>query len=198
MGDTRTSTRVMPSYDSELQIVRCQCHLRVPCGEMVKCTRCGCLSHKKCVVPEDPFVCTFCHRASQRLMIDSFNKSSTPSGMIIDRSALNSHIINQKNPIEVCEIREHTLASGHVIELIRKLISYLNSIDLSIRIMEQHLQEPIYDAVREQLVEALHVQKDLHYRHSQILFQALEKFETGIKAQRVLPTFRDAIIEELL
>jgi hypothetical protein len=60
---------------------------------MVKCIRCVCLSHRACVRLASPFICSFCHIASDRIMLDRLNKSATPSGVIIDRSALRSFLV---------------------------------------------------------------------------------------------------------
>lgn len=190
--------RVIPTFSNDSIIVRCQCRLRQPSGEMIRCTRCGCYSHKKCVKIQDPFICNYCHIASQKILLEQFNKTSTPSGILIDRNKLHNYLTNEKSMIKVCELREHSYACGHIAELLRNLITYLASLDLSLCHLERHIEDPVYDPIRDQVKEDISNNRKLFIRHVTILMQIVEKYENEKKKQNILPDFRDAIVQELL
>lgn len=191
--------RVVPTLPNDSVIVRCQCRLRQPSGEMIRCTRCGCYSHKKCVKIQEPFICNYCHIAAQKILLEKFNKTSTPSGIIIDRNKLHNNLINEKSMFEVCELRDHAYACGHVAELLRNLINYLASLDLSLCHLERHIEEEqVYDPIREQISNDISNKRKLNIRHVTFLMNILEKFENEKKKQDILPDFRDAIVQELL
>ncbi|OHT08996.1 hypothetical protein TRFO_22233 [Tritrichomonas foetus] len=197
-NETAMPMRVIPRIPNNSVIVRCQCRLRAPSGEMIQCSRCGCYSHQKCVKVQIPFICSYCHIASQKLLLERFNKTATKSGIVIDRTKLHVHLINEKTPLEVCELREHTYACGHVGELLRHLVNYVASLDLSLCTLEKHLSNPVYKPIEEELKKAIENNRKLYVRHTSILMEILEKYETAKKNQNVLPDFRDAIIQELL
>ena len=189
--------RVIPSLGGDAPIVRCRCCLRVPCGEMVRCTRCGCLSHLSCVGVRDPFVCSFCHVSAQKLLADHFNKAAA-GGAVIDRFRLHDHVVNVMRPIEVCELREHSYASGHVAELIRTLALHVASLDLALCRLENHLKDPVYEPMREDLKKAIESDKKLYNRHAEILLEILNRYQKMKNSQNILPDFRDVVIQELL
>ena len=190
--------RVIPTLTNDSVIVRCQCRLRHPSGEMIKCSRCGCFCHQKCVKIRDPFVCPYCYIASQKILLDRFYKTSTASGAIIDRSKLHNCLINDKDLFQVCELREHSYACGHISELLRNLITYMSSLDLSLCNLARHFEDPVYDSIRDKITLEIAEKRKLYVNTVSVLMKTLEKYEKVKNNQELLPDLRDAIIQELL
>lgn len=190
--------RVIPNADSDVQIVRCQCSLRVPCGPMVRCHRCGCYSHEKCVTPVEPFTCAFCHMATERMLLDKFNKSATPTGVVVDHAPLGSALTAKLTPIQVCEVREHCLASGHIVELLDRLVVYLTSLEMSISTLELRAKDPAFAPIHDELMAEITKKREILTRHSLILTKLTEEIRKVKQEQLFLPALRDAIVYELL
>ena len=190
--------RVIPNTDSDVCIVRCQCALRAPCGRMIKCQRCGCYSHEKCVTPIEPFTCAFCQMATERMLLDKFHKSATQSGIVVDHAPLSSALTGKLTPIQVCEVREHCLACGHVTELLDKLVTYLVAVEMSVSKLEMRLNDPAFEPVHEELKKELEAKRQLLTRHTTILTKLDEQVRKVKQEQLFLPALRDAIVYELL
>jgi hypothetical protein len=131
-------------------------------------------------------------------MVERFNKSAAPSGVIIDRSALRSITTGRLNPTEVCEIREHSLAAGHAPQLLRSLIRYNVGADLALSQVLRGIEGPAFTPLREELLAEVRAKKALLVKHNTVLLQVLQQLETAKRQQAVLPSFRDAVVDESL
>lgn len=191
--------RVIPNTKSDTMIVRCTCSLHVCSGPMIQCSRCGCWSHKKCVTAVTPFTCSFCSIMAERMLYTRFNKSATSTGLIVDHVPLKNSIVGRLTPIQICEVREHSLACGHSCELLNKLAMFISASEMQISQTERILsQMRACDPIRDQLSEEIQSKKKLLIRHSEIFMRLAEELRSAKREQLVVPTLRDAIVNELL
>ncbi|KAH0785875.1 hypothetical protein GPJ56_010275 [Histomonas meleagridis] len=191
--------RVIPQLQNNLiKIVRCQCGLRVPSHNMIQCSRCGCYSHEECVGNPSPYICNFCHLASERIIVDKADKSISPSSIVIDRKALFSNLTSSKSIIQLCEIREHCLAAGHVTELIQHLITRLAAIDLELKTAEVQANREVYAPIKEELIKEIQQRRKEYVKCTSVLMEVLDRIENFKKKQKILPYFRDAVVEKLI
>jgi hypothetical protein len=145
-----------------------------------------------------PFICSFCHLASEDLLLRRFNKSQTPTGAVVDRFPLHSALVSRLSPIEICELREHCLASGQVQQLLESLITYLAGLDMSLSIVARALNKPEFAPISDQLGREIDQKKRFLLRYGTILIDVLTQCEKVKKDQKILPSFRDAVVQELL
>ena len=192
--------RVLPNTNSETMIVRCMCHLRVASGPMIRCSRCGCWSHEKCVsAPVTPFTCTFCAMTAEKMLLAKFNKTATPGGIIVDHQPLHNALVGRLNPVQICEVREHCLASGHVCELLDKVAMFLAASEMEISQFENSLaQMDSLEPVREQLALEIANKRKLLLRHSEIVTRLAHEMKQAKREQMVIPALRDAVVNQLL
>jgi hypothetical protein len=79
---------------------------------------------------------------AESVMLDRFDKSPTPSGLMIDRAALRAVLVGRLSPFEICELREHCHAGGEVTQLLQNLISYNVCSDLALSQLERKVDPP--------------------------------------------------------
>jgi hypothetical protein len=102
------------------------------------------------------------------------------------------------SPLEICELREHCFASGQVPQLLESLITYLAGLDMSLSIVARALDKPELAPIAEQLRREIDQKKQLLVRDGTVLLDVLAQCEKFKKGQKILPSFRDAVVQELL
>ena len=180
-------SRIIPTLETEAQIVRCLCSLRYPSGPMIKCTRCGCLSHKKCVSVRDPFICEYCHQAAQRVLIETHNAFVTPTGSTIEISALKDALLNEFSVIEVCEIREHCVSSGQIATLLDHLLVYFATLDSNLDHLEQFSLNVIDEVHKDEVQKEISAKRDLYRRICSAVMEMKDEWDDYKKSLSVLP-----------
>lgn len=190
--------RVIPNIPNDNVIVRCSCPLRLPSGQMIQCTKCNCYSHKKCVRISDPFICDFCHYSNQYILEASFDSNITPNGSVIQLFALKDALIEQFTPIEICEIREHTIASGQVGALLDHIMIYFNDLEGDLNRLKVFCQHVAKDEYKQQIDKEIE-EKATKYRELAALAAELkENWDESEKSYRILSYFRDAVCRSLI
>lgn len=146
----------------------------------------------------DPFVCTFCHSATNCLLSGRFGKSMTPSGEIVDHSPLRHALTMRLTPVQVCEVREHSLACGHVVELLEKMMVYLGGVELSLSVLEAHVRNNAFGGAVETLEREIAAKRAIVLKQTTVVMELVEEMRRARQEQVFLPALRDATIKALL
>ena len=193
-------SRVIPMLppSNEYEVVRCVCGSRNPMGKLIKCVRCGCWSHKACVLPKEPYICTFCHQASRRILSDNYQKVPTQSGDLINQEILKKSIFSNLSVLEICELREHLDSLSQVQNLMKYLTQYFLQLDLNLEMLKKEISKPTYNSCREKLEAEIEKEKQLYDHQSKILLDLLSKLQDEQQKQTILPDLRNAFSDLLV
>lgn len=190
--------RVIPMMESDSQIVRCVCSLRLPSGPMIRCTRCGCYSHKKCITVCDPFICEFCHQSSQRVLEESFNCMVTPSGNTIQLFALKDALLNEFSVLEICEIREHCISAGQISTLLDHLVIYYSALEADLEHVEQFCLSVVETPeLQEQVKQEIEMKRNCYRKMCHLACELKKEWDSSKKSYTSLGYFRDAVVQSL-
>ena len=197
MNGTKVPSRIIPMMDTDSEIVRCVCPLRLPSGPMIKCTRCGCLSHKKCVNVSDPFICEFCHQSAQRILDESFGTMVTPTGSSIQTFALKDALLNEFAITEVLEIKEHCLATGQIGTLLDHVAIYFTQLETDTNHIEQFCLSVVPEEVKETVRQEAETKKSLYRKIANKSLELKKNWDDSKKSVTILSYFRDAVLQSL-
>ena len=195
--EAKIPARMIPVIDPDAQVVRCVCPLRLPSGPMIKCTRCGCLSHKKCVTVTDPFICEFCHQAAQRVLEESYGTMVTPTGGTIQLFALRDALLNEFTALEVLEIKEHCAAGGQIGNLLDHIALYFLHLQTDLDHIEQFCLNAVPEELQERIKNEAEAKRELYKKISALAIQLKQHWNETKQKSTVLGFFRDAVLQSM-
>lgn len=197
MSETKIPSRIIPTMETNAEIVRCVCPLRLPSGPMIKCTRCGCLSHKKCVSVSDPFICEFCHQSAQRILEDSFGTTVIPTGSSIQTFALKDALLNEFAITEVLEIKEHCASAGQIGTLLDHVAIYFTQLETDTNHIEQFCLSAVPENLKEKVKQEAEAKRNLYRKIASKSLELKKNWDNSRKSIIILSYFRDAVIQSL-
>jgi hypothetical protein len=90
------------------------------------------------------------------------------------------------------------LASGHVIELLEGVVTYLTGVDMVLSSAQRQLMNLPFEKAKQDLMNEIKVKRSMYMKHRSALLRMIDRLRNHKRDQEVLPAFRDAVVEELL